>query len=291
MTSRPVVMTLLVRDEADIVGTNIEYHLSRGVTHILATDNLSVDGTSEILLNYQRMGVLTYRRENANTHAQSTWVTAMAVQAFDRYPSAIVMHVDADEFWWPLEGSLVGRLNAVFADFDGVGIVKRSNYLGPNLNVSAASFLERCVYRQRHSVNALGSPLPGKVCHRASAKVTVDHGNHRASLDDKETAYRTIDGIEVLHFPNRSFDQFVAKTTRGAKALRNNPNLPEGVGQTWLDMDTALQSGRFMREFPEQFITGQDIVERLLIGEIVPCQKLRDYVYQYCHDAPRARAV
>ncbi len=289
--TRPIVMTLLVRNEADIVGTNIEYHLTRGVTHILAVDNLSVDGTSEILLEYQRMGVLTYERENANTHDQSAWVTRMAMLAFDRYPSSIVFHVDADEFWWPLEGSLIGRLNSAFANFNGVGTVKRSNYLGPNLNVSAVSFLERCVYRQKHSVNALGSPLPGKVCHRASAKVTVGHGNHHARLPDNVAPDRAIDGIEVLHFPNRSFDQFVEKTTRGASALRNNPNVSEGVGQTWLTMDTALRSGRFMRDFPEQFITEQDIVERLLVGEIVPCQKLRDYVYQYCHNAQHAKAI
>ncbi|HJM57083.1 MAG TPA: hypothetical protein QF446_07130 [Planctomycetota bacterium] len=38
-----LVMTLLVRNEEDILATNIEYHLARGVDFIIATDNLSDD--------------------------------------------------------------------------------------------------------------------------------------------------------------------------------------------------------------------------------------------------------
>lgn len=286
----PIVMTLLVRDEADIVGTNIEYHLSRGVSHIFATDNLSVDGTTDMLLEYQRQGVLTYSREEAHTHDQSAWVTRMAVSAAQRFPSSIIFHVDADEFWWPLNRSLPEALNDAFTHFDGVCAVQRANYVGPNLNVAAASFLERCRYRQKRSVNVLGSPLPGKVCHPASPSVWVDHGNHKAVLRDRESVTRPIDSVEVLHFPNRSLDQFVEKTMRGASAVRNNPGLPQGACRTWLEMDSALQSGEFMQAFPEQFVTGRDIVERMLRGELAPCQKLGEYIHRWC-GVSSARAV
>ena len=39
-----LVMTLLVRDEADIVDAQIAYHLDAGVDLVVATDNRSEDG-------------------------------------------------------------------------------------------------------------------------------------------------------------------------------------------------------------------------------------------------------
>ena len=51
-----LVLTLLVRDEADIVESCIRYHLERGVDLVLATDHRSVDGTTDILRGYERDG-------------------------------------------------------------------------------------------------------------------------------------------------------------------------------------------------------------------------------------------
>ena len=44
-----VVMTLLVRDEEDILRENIDFHLKQGVDHFIVTDNLSLDSTSEVV--------------------------------------------------------------------------------------------------------------------------------------------------------------------------------------------------------------------------------------------------
>ncbi len=41
-----LVMTLLVRDEQDIIRENIEFHLAQGVNFFVVTDNKSVDATA-----------------------------------------------------------------------------------------------------------------------------------------------------------------------------------------------------------------------------------------------------
>ena len=73
-----LVMTLLVRDEADIVDAQIAYHLHAGVDFVVATDNRSEDATTEILERYARDGVLHLIREPGDDLRQSEWVTRMA---------------------------------------------------------------------------------------------------------------------------------------------------------------------------------------------------------------------
>jgi hypothetical protein len=73
-----LVMTLLVRDEADIVAANIDFHLARGVDFIIAMDNLSADATAEILRRYERDGVLHYIHQTEDDYSQHRWVTDMA---------------------------------------------------------------------------------------------------------------------------------------------------------------------------------------------------------------------
>ena len=51
-----LVMTLLARDEADVVDSWLAFHLNAGVDFVIATDNRSQDGTTEVLERYARDG-------------------------------------------------------------------------------------------------------------------------------------------------------------------------------------------------------------------------------------------
>ena len=70
-----IIMTLLVRDEEDILKQNIDFHLSQGVDFIIATDNLSVDSTKNILKEYEYHGKLRYIFEERDNYNQHEWVT------------------------------------------------------------------------------------------------------------------------------------------------------------------------------------------------------------------------
>ena len=94
-------MTLLVRDEADIVDEQISFHLDAGVDFVVATDNRSQDGTTEILERHAREGHLHLIREPGDDLRQTEWVTRMAQLAATDFGADWVINTDADEFWWP----------------------------------------------------------------------------------------------------------------------------------------------------------------------------------------------
>ena len=139
-----LVMTLLVRDEADIVDAQIAYHLDAGVDFVVATDNRSEDATTEILERYAREGVLHLIREPGDDLRQSEWVTRMARLAATAFAADWVLNTDADEFWRARDGTLKELFAAVPARFGAVrgawrnfvprpddGIVGRQDLGGP----------------------------------------------------------------------------------------------------------------------------------------------------------------
>ena len=77
-------MTLLVRDEADVVDAQIAFHLHAGVDFVIATDNASSDGTTEILERYERAGILRLLREPGDEMRQAEWVTPHGAPRGDR---------------------------------------------------------------------------------------------------------------------------------------------------------------------------------------------------------------
>lgn len=107
-----LIMTLLVRDEIDVIKKNIDFHLSQGVDYIIATDNGSVDGTLEALQEYELKGVLHLIQEPEQTYSQSLWVNRMGKIACEEFNADIVFHCDADEFWMSRSGNLKHELCA-----------------------------------------------------------------------------------------------------------------------------------------------------------------------------------
>src|SRR5919108_341850 len=106
-------MTLLARNEVDVVEAHLAYHLNAGVDFVVATDNCSDDGTLEVLERYQRRGLLHLIREPGEDNRQSQWVTRMARLAASDFGADWVINSDADEFWWPRGASLRDVLRAV----------------------------------------------------------------------------------------------------------------------------------------------------------------------------------
>ena len=72
-----LAMTLMVRDEADIITPMLEHHLAQGIDVMIVTDNGSVDGTAEILEGYAERGLIDLRHDPVHRKQQGVTVTGM----------------------------------------------------------------------------------------------------------------------------------------------------------------------------------------------------------------------
>jgi glycosyl transferase family 2 len=240
-----LVMTLLVRDEEDIVEDHLVYHLNQGVDFVVATDNNSVDGTRDVLDRFQRMGYVEVIDEPDDTYDQWRWVTRMARRAATDRGADWVINSDADEFWWPKTGNLRSVLDAVPTRY-GVLSAPRVNLVPPPDAPSpglAQRWFERMALRETRSLNGLGAPLPPKVCHRADADVVVEQGNHEL----RGSALAVAPGLQpivIFHAPLRSWPQLENKVVKGGAAYARNRELPGAVGDAWRSLyDLHAQGG------------------------------------------------
>jgi hypothetical protein len=214
-----IVMTLLCRDEEDIIGYNIAYHLAQGVDFFIATDNASSDRTPAVLERFARQGMLHLIHEPLLTHDQSVWVTRMARMAAKRFDADWVINSDADELLTAIPGEA-----ACLA-------VPRSDML-PSRDMSRP-FFEAMITRLTANQSVYGTRLQDKACHRAEPAILVGDGNHHVEADGRRLASESDHPLEIVHFPLRSVAQFERKIRQGAEALRGNDRVGRNVGRHW----------------------------------------------------------
>jgi glycosyltransferase involved in cell wall biosynthesis len=270
-----LILTVLLRDNDDIIRTNIDYHLAMGVDHVIVTDNLSTDDTRTIVRQYVDRGVATLLEEPADNYAQSAWVTRMARLASSDLAADWVIHADADEFWWPSDGDLKRALASVSAE-TGVIRAGRVNFLP--MRTGCGPFWRTMVWREACGRNALGEPLPGKVAHRAAADVVVDAGNHGATAPSLGPLAAE-DGITVFHFPYRSYSRFRDKIRLGGAAFARNKQIPPEIGHVWRRLYELEQRGG-LEAWYGRLLHGDDpdLPASVALGEVVKDTRLYDFL-------------
>ena len=258
-----IVMTLLVRDEVDVVDANLAFHLNTGVDFVIATDNGSEDGTAEALERYEREGCLRLLHEPGNDMRQAEWVTRMARLAAREHGADLVINADADEFWWSRKGPLKDVLERVPARFATVRGFMRNFVPRAGEGLFAECMTARLApgeLRPESRFHAHPFQPQDKVIHRAHESVALSSGNHEARWDGS-IDLRGWWPLEVLHFPVRSPEQCMAKWrnwrrhgwtgydqllvgTPGkyfASLAVGDDELAAGVEEGWLVVDSRLR--------------------------------------------------
>jgi hypothetical protein len=269
-----LVMTLLVRNEADIIETNLDYHLAQGVDFVIVTDHNSSDGTSELLRPYERERVAIVLREEGDEHHQSERVTRMARLALAEHSADWVIHNDADEFWWPLSGSLRDVFAAIPADYGQI-VVRRRNFLPRPAGPEA--FYSRLIYRECESLNPIGHPLEPKVAHRPNASVVVAPGNHWIS-GAALRATPTGEMLEVFHFPMRSYDQFERKVVQTGVGYEKLAHRSPDVGRDQLKLLQVYRENGLRRYYDDALLDENALQGAVGDGRVVMDRRLAEFM-------------
>ena len=270
-----LVMTLLARDEADVIEAWLAFHLNAGADFVVATDNRSEDGTTDVLERYAREGHVHLLREPGEDLRQNEWVTRMARLAATDFGADWVINSDADEFWWPRGASLRDVLDAVPGRYGTVGAFLRT--FGPPPDGGAGSFAERMTVRFSalapiNDPASLFKPIR-KVVHRGHPEIQVTRGNH-ALVNSPFAPLRGWYPIEVFHFPLRSHEQCERKATLQGNAFEKYVARPPTAYHA--NMFAALKSGT-IDEYYDALVLSESEVERgLAQGRLVEDTRLRD---------------
>jgi hypothetical protein len=272
-----LVMTLLARDEADIVDAWLSFHLNAGVDVVIATDNRSSDGTTEILERYASDGRVHLIHEPGEDLRQDEWVTRMARLAATEHGADWVINSDADEFWWPRGASLRDMLVAVPPRYGTVGAFLR---MFPPRPAGDGSFAERMTIRFSalapiNDPASLYKPIR-KVIHRGHPEIRLTRGNH-ALVDSPFAPLRGWFPIEVFHFPLRSPDQCAHKAELQGKAFEKIERAPTAYHA---NMFSALKGGTIGDYYDSLVVRDEEVERGVETGRLVVDTRLRDALRQ-----------
>jgi hypothetical protein len=265
-----LVMTLLARDEADVVGEQLAFHLNAGVDFVVAMDNLSEDGTTEILESYAKSGQLHLIRQDSEFLRQADWITELGRLAASEFGADWVIHSDADEFWWPRGESLKDVLASIPARYGIVRALLRHFVPRPD---DGQSFAERMTVRMSASApindpRSLYRPNL-KIIHRADPNVNVSIGAQRL-IDSPLVPLRGWYPIEFFHFPVRSLQQCERKYAHQQIAPGQTPS-------PYYDRVRELIAAGRLQELYDSLVVDDSALERgLQDGTLIVDTRLRE---------------
>ena len=266
-------MTLLVRDEVDVVEPWLSFHLNAGADFVVATDNRSQDGTSDVLRRYADAGFVHVIEELGEDLRDGEWVTRMARLAATEFGADWVINSDADEFWWPRGGSLKRVLGAIPERYGTVGAFLRTFVPRPG----DSDFAERMTVRfsALAPINDPGSlyrPIR-KIVHRGDPDVTLVRGHHAV----KDSALAPLRGwfpIEAFHFPLRSREQCARKAVVMGQAFERHIDRPS-TGYL-AQMYAAVKAGTLDDYYASLAVDEPELERGVADGRLVVDTRLRD---------------
>ena len=257
-----IAAVTMVRDEADIVEHTIR-HMAAQVDVVVVADNLSVDGTRDIIDGLANELDVIVLDDPDPRYQQSRKMTGLARFAAEQLGATWIAPFDADEIWYSLNGSVGELLAAQPADtwvvrcdvFDHIATGTDSDNPNP---------VERMTWRNRDA------HWLGDVACRWHPSLTIKAGNHGARYE--HPAVESSDRLGVRHFSRRTPEQMVRGVRNGYESHRLS-GLPRTTGAHYWDWGELLErSGEqaIIDLFHREFYVGDPTSRPDLIDDPAP---------------------
>ena len=252
-----VVMTLLVKNEEQLLEANLQFHKAQGVDGFIITDNNSTDRTPHIIEKYRQKGwVLEAMEEKGTNYAQKRWVDRMVWAAKRKYKADWVINADADEFWYSPQGLKAElqstRANVLAAEVRNVLPEEELPWYQWPRTVRAVADREQYGL----SLYSVFAKMYKKVCHRTAGYLQISMGNHKVAMLPKvEKKGRLV----IYHYHVRERAHFLQKMINGGRQLEANKG--KG-GRHWRYYYDIYKSGQLEAEYDK--VVGRNSYTRLL---------------------------
>ncbi len=231
----------MVKDEADTIEHVLRHHIASAVDGIVLADNLSTDGTRDIIETIQRKASIpiiliddpdiAYRQSEKMTRLMEIALKDCGQE----FPW--VVPFDADELIVCAYGVPFAKYLRSMTEHERCYSIPMYNHFPCILDGDDPNPFRRIQHRHL-PLNALP-----KVVFRGTLGLTIQQGSHGVlDTDGSQLAAKKSSMLSIRHFPYRSAAHFVRKAINGGRAYQA-ASLPQDAGAHWRAYYAAFERG------------------------------------------------
>ena len=223
---KKVFVVMMVKNEEDIIGYNIEWLQTQDIDHIFIANNMSTDNTENILKELsEKYKNITIYNDNQFAYEQSSKMNRWINQCYEM-GADIIIPIDADEIWHSkIHEKTLGQVLKENGDSDCVFEAIAVDFIPTENDTKSNNPFESMIYVKENSDSFQS------VAFTKHLGAIITMGNH--SIDNHPGNSNIIKNlIGIKHYQYRNFEQFVKKMRNG-KRVYDETTMPEYIGSHW----------------------------------------------------------
>lgn len=246
-----ISIAAIVKDEVEYIEEWIQFHILMGIEHFYIYDNESSDGTTEILKEYEKIGLVTYIFWPGK--AQQSPAYSNAIDSF-KNNSIYIAFIDADEFLFSVtENKIIDELNQILNQYKesrepefekepaAVGVNWRTYGTSFYSNKSDDLVIKRFVFRKRAN-EGINIHIKSIYNPRAVVRIGVHHAEFVPGYCCISENGSEIPGpffrdgrclrLRINHYVSKSKEEYIKRKKKGDACNNDWKQSEEGIKDT-----------------------------------------------------------